>query len=153
MKSLTVARRRAMRFNNFLLVLFCSLLFLAGCTFSSLSVEYNRGKKAQEKKDYKTAIKHYDRVILREPESRQALESARQAARISFFDTKNFGEALKFFNHLILYSPVSSERIDAQKRIASIYFENLNDYKNAIIEYNKLLALKNSDVETVDYKL
>jgi tetratricopeptide (TPR) repeat protein len=141
-----------MRFNKSISLIFFSLLF-AGCHFSSLSLEYRRGKKAYEQKDYKEAIKHFNRVILREPESRQALDSARQGARIAFFDIKNFSEALRFYNHLILYSEVSTERTDAQKRIASIYFENLNDYPRAIIEYNKLLALKNPDSETIDFKL
>jgi tetratricopeptide (TPR) repeat protein len=146
------AKPRAMRSSKILLLIPVSLL-LAGCHFSSLSLEYSRGKKAQDSKDYKAAIRHYNRVITREPESRQALESARQAARIAVFDTKNFSEALMFYNHLILYSPVSSERLDAQKRIAAIYFENLTDYKNAIIEYNKLLSLKNSDTDVIDFKL
>lgn len=141
-----------MIFNRLLLVIVGSLL-LAGCHFSSLSLEYSRGRKAQERKDYQQAIKHYNRVIAREPESRHAIESARQASRIAFFDMKDFKEALKFYNHLILYSPVSSERLDAQKRIAAIYFENLTDYKNAIIEYNKLLALKHPDEDVIEYKL
>lgn len=128
-------------------------LLMAGCHFSSLSLEYNRGKKAYENKDYKKAIKHFNRVIAREPENQLALEAARQASRIALLDIKDFPEALRLFNHLILYSPVSSERIDAQKRIAAIYFENLNDYQNAIIEYNKLLDLKNSDEEIIEYKL
>lgn len=128
-------------------------LLMTGCHFSSLSLEYGRGKRAYDEKDYKKAIKHFNRVISREPENRLAIDSARQASRIAFFDIKDFQEALKFYNHLILYSPISTERIDAQKRIASIYFENLNDYPHAIIEYNKLLALKNSDAEIVDYKL
>lgn len=141
-----------MRLRNSAALIFC-FLSLSACHFSSLNVEYREGKSAVEEKQFPLALKKFDRVIRREPESSVAMDSARIAAKVAHYEIKDFKRAIDFYSHLVQYSPDASERRDSQKKIAAIYFENLNDYKDAIEEYNKLLALKNSTPETVDFKL
>jgi tetratricopeptide (TPR) repeat protein len=135
------------------LILFAILLpALFGCELSYTNVEHRRGKKALEKQQYNAAIEHFRKVILRDPTSQVALESAQEAARVAFFETKKFNDAIEFYKHLIVYSKAERERRDAQKQVANIYFEKMNDYKKSIEEYNKLLLLRNSSEEVVDYR-
>ena len=129
------------------------IFFLCECSFSFSGLEYRRGQDAAEKKDFNTAILHYKRVISRDPESEQALKSAREAAQISFFETKKFTEAIQFYEHLVKYSKSESERHSSQEKIASIFFEKLTNYPRAVEEYNKLLLLRNAKEETIDYRL
>lgn len=129
----------------------CAALFLVGCSFSFSSLEFHRGQRAAEKRDFNEAVKHFKRVIAKEPESETAIKAAREAARLSLFETKQFMEAVQFYKHLVKFSDSEKERREAQGRIANIYFEKLADYPRAIEEYNKLLLLQNSDDEVVDY--
>ncbi len=89
--------------------------------------------------------------MARDPESDQALDSAREAARISYFETKEFNLAEEFYTHLVRFSRDEKERKDAQKAIANIYFEKLNNYKRAVEEFNKLLLIRASKDEQVEY--
>lgn len=124
---------------GFALVL--SLTQVLGCSFSYPKLEYDRAVKALENEDYKTALKHFGRVVKKDPESDLAMDSARQAARISLLETKNYEEALDFLKYLILHSKDPEERLDAQKKLANVYFDKLLFFQAAIREYNKLLNL------------
>ncbi len=127
-------------------------VFLLACDLSFTGIEYRKGKKQYDHNNYKPAISHFKKVILRDPSSKYALESARLAARISFFETKQYTDAIDFYKHLIQYSTSEKERREAQGRIANIYFEKTVDYKKAITEYNKILLLPNSNEEIVEYR-
>lgn len=141
-----------MRLRNSAALIFC-FAGLSACHFSSLNVEFREGKTAADERRFPLAVKKFDRVIRREPESSVALESARMGAKVAHYELKDFKKAILFYSHLVQYSTDATERRDSQKRIAAIYFDNLNAYKDAIEEYSKLLALKNSAPETVDFKL
>ncbi len=147
-----MARRRFSKF-----ILTGALLTIAwglpGCTFSFSSIEYKRGVSAQEDGKAKDAVKHFDRVIKRDPESELALKSARKASRLALFELKDFKSAIEYFHYLVVHSRDAGERLEAQKEIADIAFEKLTDYRRAIAEYNKLLELKTSPDEFLDYKL
>ncbi|MEQ1664254.1 MAG: tetratricopeptide repeat protein [Bdellovibrionales bacterium] len=142
-----------MRLRNFSnLSILLIIVVLASCNYSFTNLEYERGQDAEKSADYKEAIVHYKRVLVKDPESEKALQAARQAARITFFETKDYLQAIGFYNHLIKYSKVESERRESQKNIANIYFEKVFDYPKAILEYNKLLLLKFSNEDTVGFK-
>lgn len=140
-----------LNYSRFFLV-FLSTVCLLGCELSFVGLEFRRGKSALEQKDYKKAIQHFRKVILRDPAAPRAIEAAREAARASLFETKQFSEAIEFYRHLVQYSDSERERREAQGSIASIYFEKLVDYKKSIEAYNKLLLLKNSNEEAVEYR-
>ncbi len=124
---------------------------MTGCNLSFTSLEYKRGQKALGAQDYREALGHFKKVINRDPESEMALNSAREAAKISFFQIRDFAVAEEFYTHLVRYSRDEQERRAAQKAIANIYFEKLSNYPRAIEEYNKLLNLRSSKEEQVDY--
>lgn len=126
-------------------------LALTGCNLSFANLEYKRGQKAEAAQDYREALKHFKKVMGREPESEMALSSAREAAKISYFEIRDFATAAEFYTHLVHFSRDEKERREAQKSIANIYFEKLNNYPKAIAEYNKLLILRGSKEEQVDY--
>lgn len=88
----------------------------------------------------------------RAPESKWALDSARQAARAAFFDTKDYNQAIDFYNYLVEYSRDQNERVNSQRRIASIYFDNLSDYPRSIEAYNKLLMVETDPGQIVRYR-
>lgn len=94
---------------------------------------------------------HYRRVIDRDPESEYATLAAREAAKISYFDSKNFSDAIHFYEHLVKYSQEERERRNAQEQVAHIYFDKLNEYNRAIQEYNKLILLRNSNEEVANF--
>lgn len=133
-----------------------TVLLMAGlasaCSLSSASLEYKRGEKAAQKNQYEVAVKHFKKVILREPESDIAVVAARHAARITQYEMKNFLDAISFYEHLVNFSKSERERREAQVKIANLYFEKLNNYSKAIEEYNKILLLKNANEEIVDYR-
>lgn len=129
------------------------LFALSGCTFSFSSLEFKRAENAASDGKAKEAVKHYDRVMKRDPESDLALKSARKASRLALFELKDFKAAIEYFEYLVVHSQDEKERIDAQKQIAEIAFEKLTDYTRAIAEYNKLLNLKTTPEEFLDYKL
>lgn len=122
-----------------------------GCNLTFTNLEFRRGKSALAAQNYQEAVKHFKKVISRDPESDYAIESAREAAHIAYFETREFKLAEEFYTHLVKYSRDEKERREAQKSIANIYFEKLNDYKKSIEEFNKLLILRNSNEEQVDY--
>lgn len=148
---LQVTQANCSRAQRFVIATFM-MFFLNSCELSYTNLEYKRGQRALEKQDYPQAIKHFKKVILREPKSAQAIDSAREAARLSLFETKKFTDAIDFYKHLIQYSDVERERRESQGKVASIYFEKLNDYRRAIEEYNKLLLLRNSNDEIIEYR-
>ena len=127
--------------------------FLSGCFLSYQNKDYKKAKEALTASKYKQAVKYFDRVIKRHPESSLAMKSAREAAIVSLFHVKDFESAIGFYNHLVINSRDSDERIWAKKNIASIYFEKLTDYKQAIKAYNTLISLPHSLDEKVEYKL
>lgn len=137
---------------NFAVVILL-LSVLTGCHLSYDRVEFDRAERALKREQFKEAVKHFSRVIKRSPESDLALEAARNAARVSLFQTEDFIQAIQFFRHVIIYSKSEKERKEAQRNIATIYFDKLTDYKSAIVEFNKLLSLSHSPEDETDYKL
>ena len=128
------------------------LFMLSGCRFSYDNIEYRRAKNAVEKKDYPLALKHYERVIKRDPEGKISLIAAKEASLISLIDTKQFNLAIKFLEHIVLYSENEVDRREAQEKIAFIYFDKINDYKKALINYSKLLVINLPQSKRVEYK-
>jgi tetratricopeptide (TPR) repeat protein len=128
------------------------LLSIAGCRLSFTNIEYRKGQKAAEKQNYASAVEHFKKVMLRAPESSEAIASAREAARISLFETKKFSDAVMFYEHLVRFSSQERERREAQQKIADIYFEKLTDYARAIEEFNKLLLIRAAGPEEAEYR-
>ncbi len=128
------------------------LLCIWGCSFSYPELEYKRAKEALEKEDYPLALKHFDRVVKKDPDSEFSIEAARQAARIALLEVKNYPEAIEHLKFLILNSKNAEERLDAQTKLAHVYFENLQMFDQAIKEYNKLLSLEPSAADAFNYR-
>lgn len=134
--------------------LFCAVLFgTVGCHFSSLNTDFKEAKKKLEQNEHAVAIKKFEKIIKRAPESDLAVESARLGAKSAHYSIKDYNKAIFFYSHLVMYSESTIERKDAQKKIAEIYFDNLNDYRKSIEEFNKILTLKNDRDEEIQYKL
>ncbi len=134
-------------------ILISTAILLGGCSLSFSNWEYRKAESAVENAEYQEAVKHYSRVVLRQPESPIALESARKASRIALFQLKDFNKAIELFRHLVQFSPDSEERLSSQRKIADVMFEKKTDYQTAIVEYNKLLALKLPNRDYLDIKL
>ena len=101
---------------------------------------------------YAQAVKNFKKIMNRDPESSLALESAREAARATLFDTKDYNQAIEFYNHLVEFSRSEKERRDSQRAIAGIYFNDLSNYPMAIEAYNKLLLVETNPKNIVRYR-
>lgn len=137
---------------KWIFILLCSCLWITGCRLNFQSMEYKRAEAAAEKQNFKSALKHYDRVIRSRPRSELALEAARKGSRIAHLETSQFIAAIHFYRHLIIYSADEPERIAAQKKIAAVYFEKISDYASAIREYSRLLYLPHEKDEERLYR-
>ena len=134
------------------LFLVFTVAVLAGCE-SSLSREFETGMSQSGKGQYRLAISSFEKVIARSPESEIGLKSAREAARLSFFELKDFKKAATFYNILVYNSPDADERLKAQKQVTSVYLDHLNNYRLAIVEINKVLPLIQDPSERMKYKM
>lgn len=139
--------RRCSKKSILILVLFFTHV---GCTASFNGVEYRRGQSEQKNQNFSEAIKHYQKVIARAPDTSFALKSSREAARLALFETKDYLKAVDFYRHVVNYSDTDKERREAQKTIAKIYLEKLANYAQAAEEYNKLLLLRSANEDVVD---
>lgn len=132
--------------------IFIASIFLVSCQFTYTSLEYEKAAKALKAKNHQKALKHFKRVIQREPETETAIKAAKEASSVALLEIKNYQQAIFFLNHIIKYSKSEEDRIYAQKLIATIYFENLIDYKMAIKEFSRLLNSLKSKEEIIDIK-
>lgn len=132
--------------------LFVLLVTLSSCT-SPQEKDFNLATKLSEEKKFPEAIKQFEYVIKRDPESPMAAMAAREGGRIAYFDAKKFEKAAYFYKHLVVHSASSEERIKSQKVVAEIYFDQLQDYGMAIIEFSKLLQMPHSDHELAEFKI
>jgi tetratricopeptide (TPR) repeat protein len=135
------------------LAAFLFLFSLSSCRLSQDKIEFEKGQTASDAKNYRGALEHFDHVVKRQVNTELAIEAAKEAARVSYYELKDYKAASGYFQHIILYSTASADRIEAQKKIAELNFSNLQDYKQAILEYNKLLQLPHSSREEFEYRL
>lgn len=91
--------------------------------------------------------------MAREPHSEQAPDSAREGARVAFFEAKNYPKAVLFYKHLVMYSKKSEERLASQRQISACYFDHLTDYPMAVVEISRLVAMLQDPKEIADYKM
>lgn len=121
-------------------ILISALLFFAGCESGEkkdLNAAFDKLALGQTQE----ALFYFERVLKRAPESEEGLKAAREAARISFFETKNFEKTVEFNKFIVVQSPHAADRLEAQKQIAEVLFSNLNDYPKAVLEINRLLTM------------
>jgi len=128
------------------------MLSLLACN-SPEERELKTAREDAEQKNYSAALSHYDKVLIRSPESASALTAAREGAKSAFFDAKNFEKAVLFYKYLVMYSPDPVERMAAQRQIATAYFDHLADYPKAVIEINRLLLMLTDPKEKAEYKM
>lgn len=124
-----------------------------GCSFSFDWFQYLRARRAMMRQDYPAALMIFQEIVDRQPDSRRALSSSRQGARVAHLETKNYPLAVEFYKHIILRSPDPEERRNAQRYVAQIYFENLLDYEKAVLEYERLLKLTTAREEAFRFRL
>lgn len=125
---------------------------MSACS-SQESADFKQAQKEITQGHFRIAMSHLDRVVKRNPPSKYAMEAAREAARISFFEIKDFGKAVYYYHFIVLNSLSEQERLEAQKQISSIYFNNLQNYQQSILEYSKLLQMPHTDQEATQYKI
>jgi tetratricopeptide (TPR) repeat protein len=135
------------------LIVCLSLATLGGCSVSSEKLEFSRAEQAQAKNDSKSALEHYRNVVNRYIKTPLAIQSAKQAARISHYQTKDAQEAIFFYRHIVLYSQDAGERFEAHKNIAELRFTKLLDYKQAIADYSQLLNLPHSSTDEFNFRM
>lgn len=133
-------------------LLICLFVGLAGCE-SSLDREFEKATSLASQGNFEEALGVLDRILLREPQSGAALKAAREAARLTYFETKDFKRSARYYQSVVLTAPDPEERMRAQKQVAAVYFDHLNDYEMAIVEINKLLPLIRDPSERMKYKM
>lgn len=132
------------------LIIFC--LVLSSCQYKAAH-DLKTAKNLAESGDFLDALQKFDQIISRQKEDSIELEATREAARISFYETKNFEKAAKYYEKIVLISQDTQERLQAQKQVASVYFEHLSNYPKAIVEINKILPLVRDNEEKLKYKM
>jgi tetratricopeptide (TPR) repeat protein len=131
----------------------CALLLIFVACSTPEERELKTARSDVEQKNYSAALSHYDKILIRDPESNISVVAAREAAKAAFFDAKDFGKAIHFYKHIVMSSPDPAERLNAQKQIALAYFDHLADYPNAVIELNRLLTMISDPKEKAEYKM
>lgn len=117
------------------------LLSATGCNISFQRWQFGSANKLAEKKQFKSAVDLYSRVMRRGPTHALAIEAARLGARVATYETKDYKTAAEFYKHIVLYSTSDEERISAQRALTEIYFEKLLDYDQALIELSHMIPL------------
>lgn len=116
-------------------------------------MELENGQAALDKKDYKLAVTHYEKVMQKDSKLELSLVAAQKIAEISEMNLHDYQKALRTYKFIIVNSSLDYERMDAQKKLASIYFNQLADYKQSIVEYSRLLELPHSPKEGLAYRM
>lgn len=128
-------------------------LALTGCSCSFSTYKFHQAQEAAEEGRFAKAVREYENIFTRDPNSELGLKSLRQAARLADYELKDFQKALALYEKLLLLSPDPEERVQIQKTIADVYFDKLNDYKSSVREYNELLTLAVPPELQVDARL
>lgn len=128
------------------------MFYLSACS-SQESSDYRQAQKAINQGHYRIALNYLDKVVKRNTKSEFTIEAAREAARISFFETQDYKKAVEYYQYLVLNSLDEKERLEAQKQISNIYFNNLQNYQTAIVEYSKLLQMPHTSAEAFQYRI
>lgn len=129
------------------------VFLIGGCELSSEKIEFKKAEQAEQAKNHKAALGHYDNLVKRYVKSEIALKAAAAAGRIAYYELEDYTRALDFYKHIVLYSQDGSARKDAQIKIAEINFEHLQNYPQAIIEYHRLLELSHEKKEELLYRV
>lgn len=132
---------------------FVIILFLISACSSQEQADFQLAQKEIAQQHYRIALSYLDRVIKRDSKSKYALEAAREASKISFFELRDFKKTIHYSKFIVLNSDNEKERKENQQNIAKLYFENLQDYKTAINEYGKLLQMPSTAQEEAYYKM
>lgn len=106
-----------------------------------------------QKGHFRIAVSEFEKVLIRSPDSKEALIAAREAARLLFYEIQDFDRAIRYYRMLVLSSSDPVERLNSQKQIVSIYFDHLTDYPHAIVEINKMVVMLQSQKEKTEYKM
>jgi tetratricopeptide (TPR) repeat protein len=130
----------------------CLVFIMGGCTPPE-GDDFKKGMAEASSKNFTNSLVFFARATKRSPESSWALKSAREAARISYFELKEHKKAVEFYQHLVMYSDDTKERFEAQRKLGDIYLENLQDYPKAIMEYSRLAEQELSDQEVGQNRL
>lgn len=133
-------------------LIFSFVAILSSCT-SPEKADFEQAQKYSAQGEYKLALGLLDRVIKRNSGTDRTLEAAREAARISFYETKEYNKAASYFKFLVLHAKDPQERLQSQRQVASIYFDDLQNYSQSIVEFSKLLEMPHSDSEEAQYRL
>ncbi len=135
----------------FLALIFSFVLF-TGCKKPE-QAELEKGQSEIKKENFHIALTHFDKVIIRAPNSEQALEAAREAAKATFFNSKEFDRAIRYYKFLVLRSTDATERLLSQKQLIAIYFDHQMNYPQAVIEINKLITMLDDPKEKIEFKI
>src|SRR4051812_27846387 len=109
--------QRLLKNHKFIKQFLFTFLFLIageGCT-SAEQREMNEAKLESDRGQFRIALSHLEKVIIRSPQSKLGIEAAREAARISYFELQDFPRAAQFYRQLVLSSQNPQERMNAQK--------------------------------------
>ena len=66
-----------------------AFLFLSSCLFSQEKIEFEKGERAVESQNYRAALEHFGNVVKRQVNTPLALDAAKEAGRISYYDLKD----------------------------------------------------------------
>ena len=103
--------------------------------------------------NFRIALGHFDKVLIRSPNTEYATKAAQEAAKISFYDIQDFQKAANYYQQLVVTSQDWNDRLMAQKQIVSVYFDHLTDYPRAVIELNKLIGMLEDPKDRSEYKM
>lgn len=133
---------------SFRIAVFISFLVFVSCTTRE-QAEYKKGIKAVETGNNTQAVFHFERTTLRSPDSRAALNAARQGFRVSYYELKDYDRAIKFLRFIILRSRDAKERATQQMQLATIYFDHMQNYDKALEEFGKLSSISLDDEQQI----
>ena len=118
--------------------------FITHCSLSYESLEFSRGEKYLEKKNYKKAFSFYERIIKKNKDLKLVVQSAHRILHINSIEKSNPLISLEMLK--ILYDNEKNEKkkLEILYKISNIYFLETKNYEQAILVLSYMLKSNES---------
>ncbi len=131
---------------------FIFIFGLSSCQ-SPVNIDWEKAQTAEEVKNFKTALFHYENVFKKLGPTKRGLKAIRRAADICYFYLKKFKIAEKYYKTLLIHSESKTEKTMSQRQLATLNFSVFNNYNQAILYYNQLLKIGGKNIDKNIYRL
>lgn len=122
-----------------LLVVAIGFISLSSCVRSQGEALLDQAKEFENKSDYASAVRTYEKVFKTSSNKEVVLLSAYRAQDLSYLHLKDYKKSAQYLEYFVANTGSFSESQEALKRLVYIQHKLLNHYESAIQSYHRLL--------------